>query len=138
MRAREREDGNGAWVNLFSVHALSNAWPLGTAAASEAAAWSLSQSLRAEMAGSGVKVLNVLFGPLDEASSRHLPPPKVTHDQLAKAVVEALRQGIEDLAVGPVAEDLVRRYREDPMALHREMVYGKVLLAKDTEPTGLN
>jgi short-subunit dehydrogenase len=123
MRLRGMEDGSGAcaWVNLFSVYALSN-WPVyGTAAASQAAAHSLSQCLRAEMAGSGIKVVNVLLGPLDDAWHRQLPPPKVTPGQVATAVVSALQQGIEDLALGPVAEDLLRRYRQDPMVLHREL-----------------
>ncbi|MGH8033692.1 MAG: SDR family NAD(P)-dependent oxidoreductase, partial [Lysobacterales bacterium] len=120
LRLRKAENGDGAcaWVNLFSVHALSNASAQGTGSASQAAAYSLSQCLRADMAGSGVKVVNVLFGPLDDAANRHVPPPKVTLEQLAEGVVEALGQGIEDLVLGPVAEDLVRRYREDPMVLH--------------------
>jgi NAD(P)-dependent dehydrogenase (short-subunit alcohol dehydrogenase family)/uncharacterized OB-fold protein len=123
MRLRGKADGGGAcaWVNLFSVYALSNCPAYGTASASQAAAHSLSQCLRAEMAGSGIKVVNVLLGPLDDAWHRLLPPPKVTPGQVAKAVVSALQQGIEDVALGPVAEDLVRRYREDPMALHREL-----------------
>ena len=121
LRGREGEKGACAWVNLFSVYALSNSRVHGTAAASQAAAHSLSQCLRAEMAGSGVKVVNVLLGPLDDAWHRQLPPPKVTPGQLAGAVVTALQEGIEDLALGPVAEDLVRRFRQDPMALHREL-----------------
>jgi NAD(P)-dependent dehydrogenase (short-subunit alcohol dehydrogenase family)/uncharacterized OB-fold protein len=123
MRLRGKEDVSGAcaWVNLFSVYALSN-WPVyGTASASQAAAHSLSQCLRAEMAGSGIKVVNVLLGPLDDAWHRQLPPPKVAPGQVAEAVVSALQQGIEDLVLGPVAEDLLRRYREDPMVLHREL-----------------
>lgn len=124
MRSRAAGDGNvaGAWVNLFSVYALANVPALGTAAASEAAAYSLSQCLRAKMVGSGVKVVNVLFGPLHNASNRRVRPPKVTQEQLAGGVVDALRQGLEDLALGSVAKDVMRRYREDPLALHREIL----------------
>jgi len=128
MRLRG-EDGDCsacAWVNLFSVYALSNFSAFGTSSASQAAAYSLSQCLRAEMAGSGVKLVNVLLGPLDEAWRQSLPPPKVTPQQLAKAVVEALQQGIENVTVGPVAEDIVRRFREDPMVLERELIQDKL------------
>ncbi|MEO0997289.1 MAG: SDR family NAD(P)-dependent oxidoreductase [Pseudomonadota bacterium] len=123
MRFRGADGDNSAvaWVNLLSVHALSNWSAYGTTSASQAAAYSLSQCLRAEMAGSGVKVVNVLSGPLDESWRQPLPPPKVTPGRLARAVVESLQQGIEDVALGPVAEDLVRRYREDPMILQREL-----------------
>ncbi|MDH3616117.1 MAG: SDR family NAD(P)-dependent oxidoreductase, partial [Gammaproteobacteria bacterium] len=62
MRLRGTDGDNSAcaWVNLLSVYALSNWSAFGTTSASQAAAYSLSQCFRAEMAGSGVKVVNVL------------------------------------------------------------------------------
>ncbi|MGB5626984.1 MAG: SDR family NAD(P)-dependent oxidoreductase, partial [Woeseiaceae bacterium] len=82
MRSRGADGDNSAcaWVNLLSVYALSNWSAYGTTSASQAAAYSLSQCLRSEMAGSGVKVVNILFGPLDESWRQPLPPPKVTPD----------------------------------------------------------
>jgi NAD(P)-dependent dehydrogenase (short-subunit alcohol dehydrogenase family) len=124
MRLRGADEAGGAcaWVNLFSVYALSNWSAYGTSSASQAAAYSLSQNLRADLAGSGVKVINVLSGPLDDAWNQSLPPPKVSPSQLASAVVNALQQGIENVTLGPVAEDLVQRFREDPMVLERELI----------------
>ncbi len=121
FRGADGDNSACAWVNLFSVYALSNWSAFGTTSASQAAAYSLSQCLRSELAGSGVKVVNVLFGPLDESWRQPLPPPKVTPDRLARTVVEALQQGIENVTLGPVAEDVVRRFREDPMVLEREL-----------------
>lgn len=123
MRGRGADGDNSAcaWVNLLSVYALSN-WPAyGTTTASQAAAYSLSQSLRSEFWGSGVKVVNVLFGPLEESWRQPLPPPKVTPQRLADTIVHALQQGLEDVTLGPVAEDVVRRFREDPFVLEREL-----------------
>lgn len=123
MKARGADGENSAcaWVNLLSVYALSN-WPVyGTTSASQAAALSLSQGLRADFAGSGVKVINILFGPLEESWRQPLPPPKVTPQRLADTVIHALREGIENVTLGPVAEDVVRRYREDPFVLEREL-----------------
>jgi NAD(P)-dependent dehydrogenase (short-subunit alcohol dehydrogenase family)/uncharacterized OB-fold protein len=123
MLARGADGDNSAcaWVNLLSVYALSN-WPVyGTTSASQAAAFSLSQCLRGEFAGSGVKVINVLFGPLEESWRQPLPAPKVTPQRLADSVVHALQQGIENVALGPVAEDVVRRWKEDPAVLEREL-----------------
>jgi NAD(P)-dependent dehydrogenase (short-subunit alcohol dehydrogenase family)/uncharacterized OB-fold protein len=111
-----------AWVNLLSVYALSNWQVYGTTTASQAAAYSLSQCLRSEFAGSGVKVINVLFGPLEENWRQPLPPPKVTPKRLADTVVHALQQGIENVTLGPVAEDVVRRYKDDPFVLERELI----------------
>ncbi len=124
MRGRGADGENSAcaWVNLLSVYALSNWSAYGTTTASQAAAYSLSQCLRNEFAGSGVKVVNVLFGPLEESWRQPLPPPKVTPERLADAVVEALRQGIENVTLGPVAEDIVRRFKDDPFVLERELM----------------
>jgi NAD(P)-dependent dehydrogenase (short-subunit alcohol dehydrogenase family)/uncharacterized OB-fold protein len=122
LRGADKADGACAWVNLFSVYALCNWSAYGSSSASQAAAYSLSQNLRADLAGSGVKVINVLFGPLDDAWNQSLPPPKVSASQVAAAVVDALQQGIENVTLGPVAEDLVQRFRQDPMALERELI----------------
>lgn len=115
------DKGACAWVNLLSVYALSNLSAFGTTSASQAAAYSLSQCLRAEMNGSGIKVVNVLFGPLEDSWSQQVPPPRIKAKKLARTTIEALQQGIENVFVGPVAEDLVRRFREDPMVLEREL-----------------
>jgi NAD(P)-dependent dehydrogenase (short-subunit alcohol dehydrogenase family)/uncharacterized OB-fold protein len=124
MRGRGADGDNSAcaWVNLLSVYALSNWQVYGTTTASQAAAYSLSQCLRGEFAGSGVKVVNVLFGPLEESWRQPLPPPKVTPKRLADTVVGALRQGIENVTLGPVAADIVCRFKDDPFVLERELM----------------
>ena len=124
MRGRGADGDNSAcaWVNLLSVYALSNWSVFGTTTASQAAAYSLSQSLRGEFSGSGVKVVNVLFGPLEESWRQPLPPPKVTPKRLADTIVDALREGLENVTLGPVAEDIVRRFRDDPFVLERELM----------------
>lgn len=120
LRERGSGDAASAWVNVLSVNALSGITGYGTSVASQAAALSLSQSLRAELAGSGVKVVEVLAGPLDDTSNAALPPPKVRPAQLGVAVVTALREGLERIAVGATAEDILQRFEEDPMAFERE------------------
>jgi NAD(P)-dependent dehydrogenase (short-subunit alcohol dehydrogenase family)/uncharacterized OB-fold protein len=124
MRGRGADGDNSAcaWVNLLSVYALSNWQVYGTTTASQAAAYSLSQCLRGELAGSGVKVVNVFFGPLEESWRQPLPPPKVTPKRLSDTVVHALQQGIENVTLGPVAEDIVRRFKDDPFVLERELM----------------
>jgi NAD(P)-dependent dehydrogenase (short-subunit alcohol dehydrogenase family) len=121
-RGADGEVSACAWVNLLSVYALSNWRVYGTTTASQAAAYSLCQCLRGEFAGSGVKVVNVLFGPLEESWRQPLPPPKVTPKRLADAIVHALQQGIENVTLGPVAEDIVRRFKDDPFVLERELI----------------
>jgi NAD(P)-dependent dehydrogenase (short-subunit alcohol dehydrogenase family)/uncharacterized OB-fold protein len=110
-----------AFVNLLSVHALMN-WPAyGAHSAAEAACLSAAQCLRAELRPGGVKVLNAFFGPLETEWFQTVPPPKLAPAALAKAVVTALKQGLEDVFVGDIAQDIRERLAANPKALEREL-----------------
>jgi NAD(P)-dependent dehydrogenase (short-subunit alcohol dehydrogenase family)/uncharacterized OB-fold protein len=113
-----------AWVNLLSIYALSNFPPHGTFSASKAAALSLAQCQRAEMRPAGIRVINVFPGPIDDEWNQNLPPPKVTPGALASAVVKALKEGIEDVYPGDVAQEWLERWRENPKVLERELAAG--------------
>ncbi len=113
-----------AWVNLLSIYALANFPPHGTFSASKAAAHSLAQCQRAELRASGIRVINVFPGPIDDEWNQNMPPPKLTPDALASAVVKALRDGVEDVYPGDVAQEWLERWREDPRVLERELAAG--------------
>jgi NAD(P)-dependent dehydrogenase (short-subunit alcohol dehydrogenase family)/uncharacterized OB-fold protein len=119
MRARAAAEPSSstAWVNLLSIYALSNFPPHGTYSASKAAALSLSQCLRAEMAPYGVRVINVFPGPIDDEWSQPLPPPKLTPAALAGAIVGALQNGVEDVYPGDVAQEWLLRWQDNPIVL---------------------
>jgi len=110
-----------AWVNLLSIYALSNFPPHGTFSASKAAAFSLAQCLRAEMRPAGIRVVNVFPGPIDDEWNQNLPPPKLAPSALAAAIVRALRDGVEDVYPGEVAQEWLERWRENPKVLEREL-----------------
>jgi NAD(P)-dependent dehydrogenase (short-subunit alcohol dehydrogenase family)/uncharacterized OB-fold protein len=110
-----------AWVNLLSIYALCNFPPHGTFSASKAAAQSLAQCLRAEMRPAGVRVVNVFPGPIDDEWNQLLPPPKLAPAALATAIVSALREGVEDLYPGDVAQEWLERWRDNPKALEKEL-----------------
>jgi NAD(P)-dependent dehydrogenase (short-subunit alcohol dehydrogenase family)/uncharacterized OB-fold protein len=123
LRARGADGVNSAaaFVNLLSVYALVN-WPAyGAFSATEAACLSLAQSLRAELRPGGVKVVNAFCGPLETEWYQAVPPPKVAPATLARAVVRALQQGLEDVFVGDVAQDVRARLAVNPKALEREL-----------------
>jgi NAD(P)-dependent dehydrogenase (short-subunit alcohol dehydrogenase family)/uncharacterized OB-fold protein len=123
MRSRgaDGESSATAWVNLLSIYALCNYPAHGTFSASKAAALSLSQCLRAEMRPGGVRVINVFPGPIDDEWNQALPPPKLSPESLAKAMVKALKDGVEDVYPGDVAQEWLARWRENPKALEREV-----------------
>ena len=122
MRSRGA-DGHAsavAWVNVLSIYALANFPPHGTFSASKAAAHSLAQCLRAEMRPAGVRVLNVFPGPIDDEWNQLLAPPKIAPAALAAAIVKGLKEGVEDLYPGDVAQEWLARWRDNPKALERE------------------
>jgi NAD(P)-dependent dehydrogenase (short-subunit alcohol dehydrogenase family)/uncharacterized OB-fold protein len=120
-RAADGEAHATAWVNILSVHALSNFPPHGTFSASKAAALSLAQALRAELQPAGIRVVNVFPGPIDDEWNALVLPPKLAPAALAAAVVDALKRGIEDVYPGDVAKDWLERFGEDPKGLEREI-----------------
>lgn len=128
MRARAADGDNNAtaFVNLMSIYALSN-WPrYGTSSASEAAAYSLMQSARGDFHGSGIKLVNILHGPVEDVWHQSVSPPKLAPARLAGAVTTALQQGVEQSIVGDVAADIYERWRHDPTVLERELTQLKV------------
>jgi hypothetical protein len=69
----------------------------------------------------GVRVINIFPGPIDDEWSQTLPLPKLSPDALARATVNALREGIEDVYPGDVAQEWLARWRENPKVLEREL-----------------
>lgn len=113
-----------AWVNLLSIYALANYPAHGTYSASKAAAHSLAQCLRAEMRPAGIRVVNVFPGPVEDEWNQNLPPPKLAPEALASAIVKALKDGIEDVYPGDVAQEWLERWRANPKVLERELAAG--------------
>ena len=113
--------GACAWVNVLSIWALVNNPAFATWSASLAAAHSLSQCLRNDLLEGGVKVVNVFPGPIEDEWQQLLPPPKLTPEALANAVVKALEDGVEDVYPGAVAQEVHARLRENPKEVEREL-----------------
>jgi NAD(P)-dependent dehydrogenase (short-subunit alcohol dehydrogenase family) len=110
-----------AFVNILSVQALVAGSDFGTFAATQAAARSLSLTLRAEFRDSGLRMVNAYSGPIDDEWHQPLPPPKVSPGALARAVVKGLVDGLEDIACGDIAKDMLARWTADPALLEREI-----------------
>jgi NAD(P)-dependent dehydrogenase (short-subunit alcohol dehydrogenase family)/uncharacterized OB-fold protein len=123
-RAADGVTSATAWINVLSIYALSNFPSHGTYSASKAAAYSLAQCLRAEMRPSGIRVINVFPGPIDDEWNQSMPPPKLAPATLASAIVKALRDGVEDVYPGDVAQEWLERWKDDPKVLERELAAG--------------
>jgi NAD(P)-dependent dehydrogenase (short-subunit alcohol dehydrogenase family) len=101
----------GAVVNVLSVYALA-ALPLIPAySLSKAAAFSLTQSLRALLAGRGVRVHAVLAGPVDTDMSRGLDLPKASPESVARAIFDGVMRGEEDIFPDPASASVAEGWR---------------------------
>jgi NAD(P)-dependent dehydrogenase (short-subunit alcohol dehydrogenase family) len=101
----------GAIVNNVSMMAFAPI-PLTPAyAISKAAAFSLTQSLRALLAGQGVRVHAVLTGPTDTDMTRGFEIPKASPQSVARAIFDGVENGEEDIFPDPVSESLIAWWR---------------------------
>jgi NAD(P)-dependent dehydrogenase (short-subunit alcohol dehydrogenase family) len=86
---------HGAVVNVVSVGAVAAIPVLPAYSTSKAAALSLTQTLRALLAGKGVSVYAVLPGPIDTDMVRDLDLPKTPPADVARSMLaEAWRDGV--------------------------------------------
>jgi NAD(P)-dependent dehydrogenase (short-subunit alcohol dehydrogenase family) len=111
----------GAIVNVLSVTALAALPVIPAYSVSKAAAFSLSQSLRALLAGRGVSVHAVLAGPVDTDMNRGFDIPKSSPESVARAIFDGVEEGEEDIFPDPMSESMAESWRRGAAkALERE------------------
>ena len=101
----------GAIVNVLSVTAFASLPVLPAYSISKAAAFSLSQSLRALLAGRGVRVHAVLTGPVDTDMTRGLDIPKSSAESVARAIFDGMEKGEEDIFPDPMSASMAESWR---------------------------
>jgi NAD(P)-dependent dehydrogenase (short-subunit alcohol dehydrogenase family) len=100
-----------AIVNVLSLASLA-AVPFDSLySISKAAAFSLSQSLRALLAGQGVSVHAVLPGPIDTDMVRGLNIPKASPESVARAIFNGVEKGEEEIFPDPMSEAIAEGWR---------------------------
>jgi NAD(P)-dependent dehydrogenase (short-subunit alcohol dehydrogenase family) len=102
---------HGAMVNVLSLAALANLPFTPAYSVSKAAAFSLTQSLRALWAGRGVKVHAVLAGPVDTDMTRYLDIPKASPESVALGIFEGVEKDAEDIFPDPMSESIAEGWR---------------------------
>ncbi len=88
---------------------------------SKAAAFSLSQSMRALLAGQGVSVHVVLAGPVDTEMSRDFDVPKASPGSVAQAIFDGVETGEEEIFPDPMSATSAESWRTGAVkALERQ------------------
>lgn len=93
----------GAIVNVLSIAGIAALPILPAYSISKAAAFSLSQSMRAIFAARGVKVHIVLAGPVDTDMSRGLEVPKASADSVASAIFAGVENRRDEIFPDPTS-----------------------------------
>ena len=101
----------GAIVNNVSMMAMAPLPITPAYAISKAAAFNLTQSLRALLAGRGVRVHAVLTGPTDTDMTRGFDIPKSSPASVAQAIFDGVENEEEDIFPDPTSEILAESWR---------------------------
>ena len=101
----------GTIVNVLSVVAFAPFPLIPAYSISKAAAFSLTQSLRALLAGRGVKVHAVMAGPVDTDMSRGVDIPKASPESVAQAIFDGVEKGEEDIFPDPMSKSMAESWR---------------------------
>jgi NAD(P)-dependent dehydrogenase (short-subunit alcohol dehydrogenase family) len=104
-------ESRGAIVNVVSVAALAAVPVLPAYSISKAAAFNLTQSLRALLAGRGVSVHAVLPGPVDTDMTRGLEIPKSPPESVARGIFDGLEDGEEEIFPDPMSASMADSWR---------------------------
>lgn len=116
-----KQNGGGAIVNVVSVAGLTNFPFAATYSASKAAAHSLTQGLRAELAAQGTLVCGVYPGPIDTDMAADVPMEKASPDHVAKEVFEAMAKGLEEIFPDPYSVEFGKKWIQSAKNVEREM-----------------
>jgi NAD(P)-dependent dehydrogenase (short-subunit alcohol dehydrogenase family) len=112
----------GAVVNVLSLASLAPS-PFNPAySVSKAAAFSMSQVLRALLAKRGISVHVALPGPIDTDMIRNLDIPKTPAESAARAIFDGVVNGEEEIFPDPMSETMAEGWRNGASkALERRM-----------------
>ena len=106
--------GGGALVNVLSVVSWIHPPLLATYAASKAAAWALTNSLRHELRPQGTQVLGMHVGFVDTDLTRGLDHPKSTPEAVVRRTLDALEAGADEVLADATSEQVKRGLSGEP------------------------
>lgn len=113
-------NGGGAIANVLSVVSLVSIPRLGAYNASKAAAWSMTLSIRADLAARGITVHGVFPGPVDTDMARDFEMVKATPASVAEAILDGIARGDEDIFPDDVSQQMYGTWRHDHKAVERQ------------------
>jgi NAD(P)-dependent dehydrogenase (short-subunit alcohol dehydrogenase family) len=114
------QNHGGAIVNVLSVVSLASMPALAAYNASKAAAWSMTQSLRASVAEKGITVHAVFPGPVDTAMAAEIEIDKTRPADIATAVLSGIEAEQEDIFPDPMSTQVYAAWKQDHKAVEKK------------------
>lgn len=113
-------NGGGGIANLLTIVALASMPGLGGYNASKAAAWSMTQSVRAELSKKGIEVYGVYPGAVDTDMIRAIEMPKTSPEDLASATLDGIEASQEDIFPDAMSQQFYTGWTRDHKALEHQ------------------
>jgi NAD(P)-dependent dehydrogenase (short-subunit alcohol dehydrogenase family) len=110
-----------AIVNILSVASLANLPMVGGYSVTKAALWSLTQALRAELRGRGIRVHGAFPGVIDTDMSRGYDVPKASPESVVRAVLDGVTAGEDNIAPDPMSSEMMELFVRDPREVERRL-----------------
>ena len=101
----------GAIVNNLSMVALAPVPVISAYSISKAAAFNMTQALRALLARQGVTVHGVVLGPIDTDMNRGFDIPKASPESAAQGIFDGLEKGEEEIFPDPASNSIAEGWR---------------------------
>lgn len=92
-----KANGGGAILNVLSIVSWMNGGILAAYAASKSAAWSLTNSLRFELAGQKTQVVGLHMGFVDTDLVRGFDAPKETPEDIVSRALDGVEAGLDEV-----------------------------------------
>jgi NAD(P)-dependent dehydrogenase (short-subunit alcohol dehydrogenase family) len=116
-----QQQGGGAIINILSLLGKVNLPFSGSYSASKAAAISMTQSVRAELAAQNTLVVGVMPGTVDTDLAKAWPDPKVAPGEVVRAALQAVIDRVEDVYPGEQAIQVSGQLLADPKGVEKYM-----------------
>lgn len=115
----ERAREGATILNVLSLASLASVPSMGGYAASKAAAYSVTQALRPQLAPKRISLLAALAGPIDTDMVRDIALPKTSPDDVARALLRGVERAEEEIFPDPMAEQMGALWSRSPKELER-------------------
>jgi ABC-type oligopeptide transport system ATPase subunit/NAD(P)-dependent dehydrogenase (short-subunit alcohol dehydrogenase family) len=115
-----QRNGGGAIVNMLSILSRVSMPAMGSLCASKAAALSMTQGVRAELAKQHTLVIGVMPGAVDTDMAREFQGPKDPPIDVANAALDAVESGTNDVYPGGMAQGIAAGLMADPKAVEKD------------------